>query len=67
MKNKVLCSLTALVIFIIVLSVASCSDYLNVQDDFSASDSKAFVLTQNPAQGNAELQCLQPERSRWIR
>ena len=50
MKNKILCSLTALVIFIIVLSVASCSDYLNVQDDFSASDSKAFVLTQNPAQ-----------------
>ena len=70
MKNKILCSLTALVIFIIVLSVASCSDYLNVQDDFSASDSKAFVLTQNPAQVRRFQRYIykaKPERSRWIR
>ncbi|GIZ14386.1 RagB/SusD family nutrient uptake outer membrane protein [Capnocytophaga catalasegens] len=34
----------------ILMNITSCSKYLDVQDDFSASDSVDFVLTDNPAQ-----------------
>lgn len=50
MKTRLLNYISILSKLSIFILIVSCSDYLDVQDDFSASDSKAFVLTQNPGQ-----------------
>lgn len=50
MKTNLLHKIFILLKLSVIVLVTSCSNYLDVQDDFSASDSKAFVLTQNPGQ-----------------